>query len=45
LKFNQPKCKCQHITCKKTPFEYPYTINGQQQYCESLKRSWCLYVE
>jgi hypothetical protein len=29
LKFNQAKCKCQRITRKKTPFGYPYAINGQ----------------
>jgi hypothetical protein len=28
LTFNQMKCKCQRITRKKTPFEYPYALNG-----------------
>jgi hypothetical protein len=29
LKFNQVKCKCQRVTRKKTPFQYPYAINSQ----------------
>ena len=28
LTFNQMKCKCQRITRKKTPVEYPYALNG-----------------
>ena len=28
LTFNQMKCKCQRITQKKTPVEYPYALNG-----------------
>jgi hypothetical protein len=38
LKFNQTKCKCQRITHKKTPFEYPYAINGQTLSIVSLKK-------
>ena len=27
LTFNETKCKCQRITRKKTPVEYPYSLN------------------
>ena len=43
LTFNQMKCKCQRITRKKTPVEYPYALNGSVYLPLLIKRKISVY--